>query len=55
MISFPSEKPPIAFSIQSPREAISYLSQHSFDFAWRVHRTSKIRVQVLSKERVLSA
>jgi hypothetical protein len=55
MISCPSEQPPIAFSIRSPGEAISYLSQHSFDFAWRVHCTSKVRVQVSSKERVLSA
>jgi hypothetical protein len=55
MINCPSEHPPIAFSIRSPREAISYLSQHSSDFARRVHCTSKVRVQVLSKERVLSA
>jgi hypothetical protein len=54
MISCPSEQPPITFSIRSQREAISYLSQHSFDFAQHVHCTSKVRVQVSSKERVLS-
>jgi hypothetical protein len=55
MISCPSEQPLIAFSIRGPREAISYLSQHSSDFARRVHCTSKVRDQVSSKERVLSA
>jgi hypothetical protein len=55
VISCPSEQPPITFNIQSPLEAISYLSQDSSDFARRVHCTSKIRVQVSSKERVLSA
>jgi hypothetical protein len=54
MISCPSKQSPIAFSIRSPWEAIIYLSQHSSDFARRVHCTSKVRVQVLSKERVLS-
>jgi hypothetical protein len=55
MISCPSKEPPIAFSIRSPWEAISYLSQHPSDFARRVHCASKVRVQVSSKERVLSA
>jgi hypothetical protein len=54
VISCPSEQPPIAFSIRSPWEAISYLSQHSSDFTRRVHCTSKVRVQVSSEERVLS-
>jgi hypothetical protein len=54
MISCPSKQLPIAFNIWSPWEAISYLSQHSSDFARRVHRTSKVRVQVSSKERILS-
>jgi hypothetical protein len=44
MISCPSKQPPIAFSIQSLWEAISYLSQHSSDFTRRVHCTSKVRV-----------
>jgi hypothetical protein len=55
MISCLSKQPLIAFNIQSPREAISYLSQHSSDFARCLHCTSKVRVQVSSKERVLSA
>jgi hypothetical protein len=44
MISCPSKQPPIAFSIWSSWEAISYLSQHSSDFTRRVHCTSKVRV-----------
>jgi hypothetical protein len=55
VISHSSEQPPITFSIQSPGEAISYPSQHSSDFTRRVHCTSKVRVQVSSEERVLSA
>jgi hypothetical protein len=55
MISCLSEQPLIAFSIRSPWETISYPSQHSSNFTWRVHCSSKVRVQVLSEERVLSA
>jgi hypothetical protein len=55
VVSCPSKQPSIAFSIRNPREAISYLGQHSSDFARRVHYTSKVRVQVSSKERILSA
>jgi hypothetical protein len=55
MISFPSKQQPIAFIIQSSWEAISYLSQHSSNFARRVHCASEVRVQVSSEERVLSA
>jgi hypothetical protein len=55
MISCPSEQPSIAFSIRSPGEAVSYPSQHSSDFTRCAHSASKVRVQVLSEERVLSA
>jgi hypothetical protein len=55
MISYPSEQLSIDLSIRSPQEAISYPSQHSSDFTRRVHCTSKVRVQVLSEERILSA
>jgi hypothetical protein len=55
MISCPSKQPSIAFSIRSPGEAISYPSQHSSNFTQRVHCASKVRVQVSSEERVLSA
>jgi hypothetical protein len=51
----PSKQLSIAFSIQSLREAISYLGQHSSDFAQRVHCASEVRVQVLRKEGILSA
>jgi hypothetical protein len=50
-----SEQSPIAFSIRSPWEAISYLSQHSSDFTRRVHYASKVRIQVSREERILSA
>jgi hypothetical protein len=49
VVSCPSKQPPIAFSVWSSQEAISYLGQHSSDFAWPVHCASEVRVQVLSK------
>jgi hypothetical protein len=55
MISRPSEQPPIAFSVWSPGEAISYLSQYSTDLTRCAHCMSEVRVQVLHEERVLSA
>jgi hypothetical protein len=55
VIGYPSEESPIAFSIRSSWEAISYPSQHSSDFTRRVHCASKVRVQVSREERVLSA
>jgi hypothetical protein len=55
VVSYLSKQPSIAFSIRSSREAIIYLGQHSSDFARRVHYTSEVRVQVSSKERILSA
>ena len=55
VVSCPSKQPSVAFSIRSPWEAISYLGQYSSDFARRVHCASKIRVQVSSKEGILSA
>jgi hypothetical protein len=55
VVSCPSKQPPIAFSVWSSWKAISYLGQHSSDFTRRVHCTSKVRVQVSSKEGILSA
>ena len=55
MISCPSEQPPIALSIWSPGEAISYLGQHYTDLARCVHGSGKVEIQVSSEERVLSA
>jgi hypothetical protein len=54
MIGRPSEQPPIAFSVGSLGESISYPSQHSSDFTRCVHCTGEVRVQVSRKERVLS-
>jgi hypothetical protein len=54
MISCPSEQAPIAIGVWSPREAIGYPGQHSTDFAWCVHGSSEVGVQVSSEERVLS-
>jgi hypothetical protein len=45
-----SEQPSIALGVGSPREAISYPSQHSADFTRRVHGSGEVRVQVASKE-----
>jgi hypothetical protein len=55
MVSCPSEQPPIALSVWSPGEAISYPSQYSIDLAWCVHGSGEFWVQVPSEERVLSA
>jgi hypothetical protein len=53
MISCPSEQPPIALNVRSPREAIGYPSQHSTDLARRVHGSGEVGVQVPSEKRVL--
>jgi hypothetical protein len=45
-----SEQPPIALGVGSPREAISYPSQHPFDFTRRVHGSGEVGVQVAPKE-----
>jgi hypothetical protein len=54
MISRPSEQPPIAFSVWSPRETIGYPSQYSPDLTRCVHGAGEVRVQVSCEERVLS-
>jgi hypothetical protein len=45
-----SEQPPIALSIESPGEAISYPSQHSADFTRRVHGPGEVGVQIAFEE-----
>jgi hypothetical protein len=55
MICCPSEQPPIALGVRSPGEAIGYPSQYPTDLTRCVHGSGEVRVQVLSKERVLSA
>jgi hypothetical protein len=45
-----SEQPPIALGIGSPREAISYPSQHPSNFTWRVHGSGEVGVQVAPEE-----
>jgi hypothetical protein len=54
MISCPSEQPPIALGIWSPREAIGYPRKYSTGLAWCVHGSSEVEVQVSSEERVLA-
>jgi hypothetical protein len=49
-----SEQPPIALGVGSPREAISYPSQHSTDFTRRLHGSGEVGVQVAPKEWILS-
>jgi hypothetical protein len=55
VISCPCKQSSVAFCVWSSREAINYLGQHSSDFTRRVHCTGKVRVQVSSEERILSA
>jgi hypothetical protein len=50
MIGCLSEQPPIALGVGSPREAISYPSQHPSDFTRRVHGSGEVRVQVAPEE-----
>jgi hypothetical protein len=50
MIGCLSEQPPIALDVGSPREAISYPSQHPSDFTRRVHGSGEVRVQVAPEE-----
>jgi hypothetical protein len=45
-----SEQPSIALGVESPREAISYPSQHSSDYTRRVHGSGEVGVQVASEE-----
>jgi hypothetical protein len=45
-----SEQPPIALDIWSPREAISYPSQHPSNFTWCVHGSGEVGVQVAPEE-----
>jgi hypothetical protein len=54
MISCPSEQPPIALSVRSSGETISYLSQHSTDLTRCVHGSGEVGVQVPSEKRVPS-
>jgi hypothetical protein len=45
-----SEQPPIALGVGSPREPISYPSQHPSDFTRRVHGSGEVGVQVALEE-----
>jgi hypothetical protein len=50
VVGYLSEQSPIALGVGSPREAISYPSQHPSDFTRRVHGSGEVRVQVTPKE-----
>jgi hypothetical protein len=45
-----SEQPPMALGVGSPREAISYPSQHPSDFTRHVHGLGEVGVQVAPEE-----
>jgi hypothetical protein len=45
-----SEQPSIALGVGSPREAISYPSQHPSNFTRRVHGSGEVGVQVAPEE-----
>ena len=48
-----SEQPPIPLGVGSPREAISYPSQHPSNFTRRVHGSGEVGVQVAPEEWIL--
>jgi hypothetical protein len=50
VVGRPSEQLPIALSVWSPGEAISYPSQYSTNFARCVHGSGEVRVQVVSEK-----
>jgi hypothetical protein len=55
VISCSSKQPSVAFLVWSLWKVVIYLGQHPSDFTRRVHCAGEVRVQVPSKERVLSA
>jgi hypothetical protein len=54
VVGRPSEQPPIALGVWSPGEAIGYPSQHPTNFAWCVHGSSEVGVQVASEKWIFS-
>jgi hypothetical protein len=50
-----SEQPPIALGVGSPREAISYPSQHPSSLTRCVHGSGKVGVQVAPEEWIFPA
>ena len=55
MIGCLSEQPPIALGVGSPREPISYLSQHPSDFTRRVHGSGEVGIQITPEEWIFPA
>jgi hypothetical protein len=55
VISCSGKQPPVTFRVWGLLEAVSYLGQHPSNFTRCVHCTSKVGVQVSSKERILLA
>ena len=55
MVGCLGEQSSIALGVGSPREAISYPSQHPSDFTRRVHGSGEVGVQVAPEERILPA
>jgi hypothetical protein len=53
MVGCLSEQSSIAFGVGSPREPISYPSQHPSDFTRRVHGSGEVGVQVAPEEWIL--
>ena len=55
MIGCLSEQSSIALGVGSPREPISYPSQHPSDFTRRVHGSGEVGVQVATEEWIFPA
>ena len=55
MVGRLGEQSSVALSVRSPRKSISYPSQHSSDFARRVHSSGKVGIQVAPEEWILPA
>ena len=53
MVGCLGEQSSIALGVGSPREAISYPSQHPSDFIRRVHGSGEVGVQVAPEEWIL--
>ena len=55
MVGRLSEQSSVALGVGSPRESVSYPSQHSANFTRRVHGSGEVGVQVAPEERILAS
>jgi hypothetical protein len=55
MVGCLGEQSSVALGVRSPRKSLSYPSQYPSDFAWRVHSSGEVGIQVAPEERILPA